>query len=575
VGRSALPWSDASHYGNNKMTKERPVLKLKTPAAPAKSAAGKAPYKGAAGTGAAGKAAAGKPGYAKPAGAGRTGPGGAERAPARPQQERRPVTEDATSAAAVWAKAAPKQRKTPPAPAFAPPRPKPEFRESHHRDLKPALQVNFQTDLRQDSLAFALLGAATAVAQVRSGMALPQALAGVFANTSATPQARGAMQDIAYRAMRALGHSDALIALMAPKAPEPLVAALLACALPLMQKDADGSSAYEQFTVVDQTVTAAWAHPDTERAKPMVNAVLRRFQRERKELLEAAALQPVAKWNYPQWWIDAVRAAYPDDWQAVLATGNQPPPLTLRVNARRSSVADYLKTLEQAGIAAAQIGPQAVRLAKPVGVHLIPGFDDGVVSVQDAAAQLAAQLLDVQDGMRVLDACAAPGGKTCNILELADADVTALDADAKRLARVGENLERLGLKATLKAADAQHPDWWDGQAYDRILADVPCTASGIVRRHPDIRWLRRKGDTLQLATLSGKILDNLWQMLAPNGKLLFVTCSLWPQESEAQAAAFAVRHGATRLDAPGQLLPTGSAEQDHDGLFYALFQKNA
>ncbi|WP_229488787.1 16S rRNA (cytosine(967)-C(5))-methyltransferase RsmB [Pseudoduganella namucuonensis] len=419
------------------------------------------------------------------------------------------------------------------------------------------------------------MGAATAVAQVRTGMALPQALAGVFASSDATPQSRGAIQDIAYRAMRKLGHSDALIAMMAPKAPDPLVAGLLACALPLMQKDEDGTSAYEQFTVVDQTVTAAAAHPDTARAKAMINAVLRRFQRERKELLEAAQLQPVAKWNYPQWWIDAVRAAYPDQWQAVLATGNQPPPLTLRVNARKGTVEDYLQTLEQAGIAATRIGPQAVRLAKPVGVHLIPGFDEGLVSVQDAAAQLAAQLLDVKDGQRVLDACAAPGGKTCHILELADAQVTALDADAKRLLRVGENLERLGLQAALQPAEAQNRDWWDGQAYDRILADVPCTASGIVRRHPDIRWLRRKGDTLQLATLSAKILDNLWQMLAPNGKLLFVTCSLWPQESEAQAAAFAARNGAVRLDAPGQLLPTGGSEQDHDGLFYALFQKHA
>jgi 16S rRNA (cytosine967-C5)-methyltransferase len=216
-----------------------------------------------------------------------------------------------------------------------------------------------------------------------------------------------------------------------------------------------------------------------------------------------------------------------------------------------------------------------VRLAKPVAVGLIPGFEAGLVSVQDAGAQLAAPLLDVQDGMRVLDACAAPGGKTCHILELADAELTAVDADPKRLLRVEENLQRLGLSATLKAFEAQTRVWWDGQPFDRILADVPCTASGIVRRHPDIRWLRRKGDALQLATLSAKILDNLWQMLRPNGKLLFVTCSLWPQESEAQAAAFAVRHGAIRLDAPGQLLPTGGAGQDHDGLFYALFQKNA
>jgi 16S rRNA (cytosine967-C5)-methyltransferase len=192
-----------------------------------------------------------------------------------------------------------------------------------------------------------------------------------------------------------------------------------------------------------------------------------------------------------------------------------------------------------------------------------------------AAAQLAAPLLDVQDGMRVLDACAAPGGKSGHILETADVDLTALDVDPRRLQRVGENLERLGLQATLKAGAAQERDWWDGRQYDRILADVPCTASGIVRRHPDIRWLRRKSDTFQLATLSSQILDNLWQMLKPDGKLLFVTCSLWPQESEAQAAAFAARNGALRLEAPGQLLPASGAGQDHDGLFYALFQKPA
>ena len=449
------------------------------------------------------------------------------------------------------------------------------LRPSYHRDFKTAPQTSYQADVKPDSLAFALLGAAAAVVRVREGMALPQALAIVFNDPQATPQARGAIQDIAYRAMRKLGWSDALIGIMAPKAPEPMVGALLACAMPLMMKDADGSEAYSQFTVVDQTVTAASSHPDTARAKSMMNAVLRRFQRERKELLEAAEQQPVAQWNYPQWWIDAIITAYPKDWQAILNTGNQAPPLTLRVNARRGTVADYLKTLDEAGIAATQVGKYAVRLAKPVGVQHIPGFAEGVVSVQDAGAQLAAELLDLQDGMRVLDACAAPGGKTCHILELADVDVTALDADPKRLERVGENLQRLGLNARLQPAEAQRDAWWDGQLFDRIVADVPCTASGIVRRHPDIRWLRRKSDTLQLATLSREILDNLWKMLAPNGKLLFVTCSLWPQESEAQAAAFAVRHGATRLDAPGPLLPTGSVEQDHDGLYYALFRKDA
>ncbi|MBY0241575.1 MAG: 16S rRNA (cytosine(967)-C(5))-methyltransferase RsmB [Burkholderiaceae bacterium] len=589
--------------------KLRPVLKLNKPATPpapakgARPAAGKGtPYQGGK-PGAAGapRSEGGKPfreGGGRPA-----QPGGAPFTPQRPARSRDdaaagkpPLRAERAGDEAPFrterfnrdsaghapyrgaeVKSAPPRT---PSPAAAPVARRAEFnqdglRPSYHRDFKTAPQTSFNADVKPDSLAFTLLGAAAAVVRVREGMALPQALAMVFNDTQATPQARGAIQDIAYRAMRKLGWSDALVGIMAPKAPEPMVGALLACALPLMVKDADGSEAYSQFTVVDQTVTAAASHPDTARAKAMMNAVLRRFQRERKELLDALDGNSVAQWNYPQWWIDAVITAYPHDWQAVLATGNQAPPLTLRVNARRATVADYLGTLDDAGIAATQVGPYAVRLAKPVGVHQIPGFDDGVVSVQDAGAQMAAALLDVHDGMRVLDACAAPGGKTCHILELADVRLTALDADAKRLERVGENLQRLGLSAQLQPAEAQHDSWWDGQPFDRIVADVPCTASGIVRRHPDIRWLRRKSDTLQLATLSREILDNLWKMLAPNGKLLFVTCSLWPQESEAQAAAFAVRHGATRLDAPGQLLPTGSAEQDHDGLYYALFQKDA
>ncbi len=483
-------------------------------------------------------------------------PGGEGAASGSPWAARKPAVRDAESPA-------------PRAPA------KPAIRESHHRDLKPRVQTEFQSELKPDSLAFAILGAASAAVQVQQGTALPQALTAVFSNNNAIPQARGAIQDIAYRAMRQLALSEILVGLMAPKAPDPMVQALLSVALPLMHP-ADGSPApYEAFTVVDQAVTAAGSHPDTTRAKNMVNALLRRFLREKEELLDEAMQQPEAKYNYPQWWIDSVITAYPKDWEQVLAAGNKAPPLTLRVNTRRTSLADYLARLAAEGIEATQVGDFAVRLAKPVPVHQIPGFDEGDVSVQDAGAQLAAPLLDVQPGMRVLDACAAPGGKTCHILELADVNLTALDADPKRLQRVQENLDRLQLQATLQPAEAQTDAWWDGQQFDRILADVPCTASGIVRRHPDIRWLRRKSDTRQLATLSSQILDNLWKMLAPNGKLLFVTCSLWPQESEAQAAAFAVRNRATRLDAPGQLLPLGGAEQDHDGLFYALFQKDA
>jgi 16S rRNA (cytosine967-C5)-methyltransferase len=450
----------------------------------------------------------------------------------------------------------------------------PRMRASHQ--VQAPLQPAYRPNLPPDSLALALLGAANAVAQVRAGSALPAALANAFHVLAATPQTRGAVQDISYRTMRQLGRSETLLSLMTAKSPEPpMLYALMCSALALLDTPEGATAPYEEFTVVDQAVGAAAAHPDLAHAKSMVNAVLRRFLRERAELVATALREPLAQWNYPQWWIDAMRAAWPRDWQAILAAGNAHPPLTLRVNTRKTDVESYLQLLAGAGLQAERVGPSALRLAQAVNVSQIPGFEDGLVSVQDAGAQLAAPLLDLADGMRVLDACAAPGGKSGHILELADVDLTAVDADPVRLARVGDNLGRLGLSATLLAAPAQDRGWWDGRQFDRILADVPCTASGIVRRHPDIRWLRRKADTLQLATLSAKILDNLWQMLRPDGKLLFVTCSLWPQESEAQAAAFAVRHNAIRLDAPGQLLPTSGAGQDHDGLFYALFQKSA
>lgn len=433
-------------------------------------------------------------------------------------------------------------------------------------------------NLKPDSLSFSLHGAAQAVAEVGNGTALPQALARIFAQTGATPQARGAIQDLSYHCMRHIGRAEALLNAMTTKQTEPAILhGLLCCALALISDpdEAESDARYNAFTVVDQAVTAAAADPAMAHAKGMVNAILRRFLREREALMKSAGGTQMARWNYPDWWIDRMRSAYPQDWQAILAAGNAAPPLTLRVNRRKTTVADYLSTLARQEIEAKQIGTDAVRLAHPTPVALIPGFNDGVVSVQDAAAQLAASLLDARDGMRVLDACAAPGGKTGHILEVANVQLTALDNDERRMSRINDNLQRLQLTASLKVGDASGNSWWDGKPFDRILADVPCTASGIVRRHPDIRWLRRKGDAAQLATISAGILDNLWQMLQPNGKLLFVTCSLWPMESEAQAAAFAVRNGAIRLAAPGQLLPTANADDDHDGLFYALFEKPA
>jgi len=427
---------------------------------------------------------------------------------------------------------------------------------------------------KADSLAYQLAYAAQAVAAVRAGHALPQALAQIFARSNAPASSRGAIQDLSYRAMRRLGLADGLLALLANKPPQPeALHGLLASALTLLVDEEEGEAGYDSFTVVDQAVEAAAISPDMDFAKGVVNAILRRFLRERATLMPQATKTPPGTWNYPTWWIDRLKSAYPEDWQRILHVGNQPPPLTLRVNRRRATVEQYLATLTAAGMQARQVGPSAVRLDKPVPVQQIPGFAEGVVSVQDAAAQLAAPLLDVADGMRVLDACAAPGGKTGHLLELADLDLLALDHDPRRLQRIDENLSRLQLQARLTAGDARQDDWWDGQPFDRILADVPCTASGIVRRHPDIRWLRRKTDTAQLATLSAQILDKLWHMLRPDGKLLLVTCSLWPQESEQQATAFAQKHDAIRLPAPGQLLPTAGADADHDGLFYALFQK--
>ncbi|MCD6026065.1 MAG: rsmB [Solimicrobium sp.] len=430
-------------------------------------------------------------------------------------------------------------------------------------------------NLKTDSLSYNLLGAAQAISAVLKGLALPQALNNIVLASNIAPSNRGAIQDLSYRTMRQVGRVDALISTMTTKLPEPaLLYSLLCCSLALIVEEDPTLHPYAEFTVVDQAVTAAAAHPDMAHAKNMVNALLRRFLRERKTLLPTVMKLPKAQWNYPQWWIDACKLSYPNDWQAILTAGNLPPPLTLRVNGRKTSVAAYLSLLQENGMRARALGPYAVRMEQAVPVLQIPGFIDGLVSVQDAAAQLAAPLLDIHDGMHVLDACAAPGGKTGHLLEIANIDLLALDSDSKRLAKVAENCDRLQLSAQLVLGDATKRDWWNGQQFDRIIADVPCTASGIIRRHPDIRWLRRKQDTIQLATLSARILDNLWMMTKPGGKLLFITCSIWPQESEAQAAAFAHRHAAKRLPAPGQLLPEASDNVDHDGLFFALFQKN-
>ena len=424
-----------------------------------------------------------------------------------------------------------------------------------------------------ESLSLALHHAAHVLTKVEAGQALPAALADVFNRHTLSAASRGAIQDISYRSMRRWACAHALMKLLASKPPSPArLGALICCALALLSDDAPP---YTEHTLVDQAVEACAQDPELSRAKGMVNAVLRRFLRERDSLMQTVLRDEEARLNYPRWWIDAIRRAWPHQAEEVLEAGNREPPLTLRVNTRKTSIDTYLAQLAAEGIFATRLGDYAVKLKRAVPVTQIPGFAEGLVSVQDAAAQLAAPLLQVEEGMRVLDACAAPGGKTGHLLELANCDVLALDHDEQRLNRVSDNLKRLSLDAKLQVGDARSRDWWDGQPYDRILADLPCTASGIVRRHPDIRWLRRPEDGQQLAKRSAEILDNLWGMLRPGGLLLIVTCSVWPEESELQAQAFVRRQNAVRLDAPGQLLPQADEASDHDGLFYALLRKPA
>jgi 16S rRNA (cytosine967-C5)-methyltransferase len=340
----------------------------------------------------------------------------------------------------------------------------------------------------------------------------------------------------------------------------------------------------EVHTIVDQAVNAA-GEIDRGRFKALVNAVLRNRLRRDAELLSAANADPVARFQHPLWWIERIRQAHPTCWEDILAADNSHPPMSLRVNRRRGDVRAYLALLAAAGIGARPLADDdcAILLERPQPVEKLPGFFDGLVSVQDVGAQHAAPLLGVADGMRVLDACAAPGGKATHLLELANIDLLALDAEPQRTARIVDNLARLGLQAEVKSADCRALEtWWDGRPFQRILADVPCTASGVVRRHPDGKWLRREADIAGFAGSQAEILDALWHVLAPGGKMLYCTCSLFPQENALQMAAFAARHGdAVSLPVKGgagtgelqqwQLVP----QEEHDGFFYALLQKLA
>jgi 16S rRNA (cytosine967-C5)-methyltransferase len=352
-------------------------------------------------------------------------------------------------------------------------------------------------------------------------------------------------------------------------AADPRLEALLWCALAALE-----IGRYSDYTVVDQAVRAS-ALLELWPARGYVNGLLRSYLRQRHALERRIAADPQALHQHPLWWVEALERAYPGGWREIAAAGNTHPPMGLRVNSRRASTAGYLARLEVDGLAARRVGPSAVLLHKPLPVTSIPGFDRGEVSVQDAGAQRAAEHLDLAHGQRVLDACAAPGGKSAHLLETADVELVALDQDAERAARIGTGLARLGLAAQVRVADCTAIDaWWDGRVFDRVLADVPCTGSGVVRRHPDIKWLRRESDVPAFARRQAAILDALWRVLAPGGKLLYVTCSVFPEENCAVVDEFCARTAQVRRcelpgGAPAQLLPGA----EHDGFYFALLEK--
>ncbi|MDP3521335.1 MAG: 16S rRNA (cytosine(967)-C(5))-methyltransferase RsmB [Hydrogenophaga sp.] len=437
------------------------------------------------------------------------------------------------------------------------------------------------------SLAEQLQHAAQCLRGVQAGRSLTELVAAVPTTL------RPGVQAIAFHALRQAGLSAALVRLLAARAPSPAVRTLMQVALSLMPAVcvAEADPHYDAHTLVNQAVQAAKADRDTQAQAGFVNACLRRFLREAEALLSEARRDPVALWNHPAWWIRRVQQDHPQAWQAILRANNQPGGMALRVNRRHGSRDAYLQRLVEAGMPARPVGDDGLVLAHAVPVDRLPGFAAGDVSVQDLAAQLAAPLLlagrSGTQPLRVLDACAAPGGKTAHLLEYADAgmDVLALDKDAQRCTRINDNLQRLRLSARVQHADAARAaEWWDGQAFDAILLDAPCTASGIVRRHPDVRWLRRDNDVPQLSQQQRVLLDTLWPLLKPGGRLLYATCSVFRAEGSDQVKAFLERHSDARAGAaPGHLLPglAGLGGQfndndpgEHDGFFYACLDKS-
>ena len=443
-------------------------------------------------------------------------------------------------------------------------------------------QSSGQTSSGQSPPLWRLLQAtAAAVQATRQGRSLTAQL------ESVPHELRPGVQALSFHALRQLGRATALRQQLAAKTPSPPADALLCTALALCWNEADAP--YPIHTLVNQTVEAARKQRQTQAQSGFINACLRRFMREREALLKQTDDDLEARWNHPRWWVERLQADHPLHWQQLLEVAQKAAPMTLRVNRLHHSVAAYQQQLEAIGVGALAVGVQGLQLTKAMPVHQLPGFSEGHVSVQDAAAQVAAPLL--LQGMenakpwRILDACAAPGGKTGHLLEIyPHAHVLALDVDASRCERIYQNLQRLGLQAEVLAADAAQPtQWWDGQAFDAILLDAPCTASGIVRRHPDVRWLRRPTDSRQLAKTQAALLKALWPLLVPGGRLLYCTCSVFKAEGDESVQAFLQSNTNALLQpSPGHLIPgqrpiglpvVDNPLGEHDGFYYALLEK--
>ena len=319
-------------------------------------------------------------------------------------------------------------------------------------------------------------------------------------------------------------------------------------------------------------------------AKGLLNAVLRNAQRQKNSLLQQLEQSPSFQTSHPTWLQQAIQHDWPNHAQEIFTAGNSRPPMTLRSNVNAQSRDEYLQQLKDVDDEALPCvySHTGIRLAKPISVDQLPGFQHGAVSIQDEAAQWAASLLDLQDGQKVLDACAAPGGKSCHILETAKVELTALDQSEARLMRVEENLERIGISAELIPADAANTNsWWDGELFDRILLDAPCSGTGVIRRHPDIKWLRRKEDIAQFAEQQTRLLTELWPLLASGGLMVYATCSIMPEENYQQIVQFLKRtDNATEITIDGKwgiTQPAGRqnlpSEHGADGFYYAVIQK--